>query len=304
LVPFTHDANPIDSGALIVIPDGILCQLPFEALRVPCDTGSKYLIETSAVSYCPSASSLVLLRNARGSSRWKKDLLAVGGPAYSRRDSQSGRELPEPLAAISSLPNELGEYLPALPFSRKEVMDISRFFPADMVDVLTGKDANEGKVKQWMPKDYRVIHLACHGYLDMNSPLRSALILSQPGPAEEDGLLQTREIYGLTINAGMVVLSACQSAAGPLEESEGLMAITRPFFFAGARSLVASLWQINDKTTVFFMHEFYQYLVQGRSASESLQAAKISMLNSPWNHPFFWAGFLLQGDPSALGMSK
>jgi CHAT domain-containing protein len=89
-----------------------------------------------------------------------------------------------------------------------------------------------------------------------------------------------------------------------LEGTEGLMAMARPFFFAGAHSLVASLWQINDRATVFFMHEFYRGLVQGRSASEALQKAKIRMLHSPWRHPFFWSSFLLQGDPAALAAAK
>jgi CHAT domain-containing protein/tetratricopeptide (TPR) repeat protein len=304
LVPFDQDGNDLSGRALIVIPDGILCQLPFEALRIPSGLGSKYLIETTPVSYCPSASSLLLLRDARRRIRWKKDLLAVGGPTYSRHDGQSGRVFRKSVEGNSSIQNEPGEYLSELPFSKKEVVDISRFFASNTVDVLTGKDANETGFKHTILGDYRIIHLACHGILDMPSPLRSALILSQPDPSKEDGLLQTREIYGLAINAGMVVLSACQSGLGPLEGGEGLMAIARPFFFAGARSLVASLWPINDRATVFFMHEFYRYLVQGRSASESLQGAKISMLNSVWRHPFFWASFLLQGDPSAFRIGK
>ena len=304
LVPFDHDGYAIRGRALIVIPDGILCQLPFEALRIPSNLGSKYVVETTPVSYCPSASSLLLLRNARDPSRWKKDLLAVGGPEYSRHDHQNGRVLRKSPENTSSVLNEPGEDLSGLPFSKKEVMDISRFFSSNTVDVLTGKAANETGIKHTILRDYRIIHLACHGILDTTSPLRSALVLSQPDPSIEDGLLQTREIYGLALNAGMVVLSACQSGTGPLEGREGLMTIARPFFFAGARSLVASLWQINDRATVFFMHEFYRYLVQGRSASESLQRAKIRMLNSGWRHPFFWASFLLQGDPSAFRITK
>jgi CHAT domain-containing protein/Tfp pilus assembly protein PilF len=304
LVPFASDPRALEGRALVVVPDGILYQLPFEALRVPCASGSKYLVEAAAVSYGPSASSLLFLRNSRGHGLWNKDLLALGGAVYSSPADPRTLLLHGPPAGLSSSPNESRQYLSALPFSEKEVLDISRFFASDAVDVLTGKAANETEFKHMMLRDYRIIHIACHGLLEPAAPMRSALVLSQPDPTKEDGLLQTREIYGLSMNAGIVVLSACQSGAGPLEGTEGLMAMARPFFFAGAHSLVASLWQINDRATVFFMHEFYRGLVQGRSASEALQKAKIRMLHSPWRHPFFWSSFLLQGDPAALAAAK
>jgi CHAT domain-containing protein len=169
-----------------------------------------------------------------------------------------------------------------------------------MSDVLTGESASETRLKTMALMDYRIIHFACHGSLDERFPFRSALILSSANTSEDDGLLQTREIYGLAMNAGMVVLSACQTAKGHLEKSEGPMALTRPFFFAGARSIIASLWPISDKATVFFMHEFYRNLILGRSKSESLRYAKIKMLDSSWGHPYYWASFMLQGDPSPL----
>jgi CHAT domain-containing protein len=125
------------------------------------------------------------------------------------------------------------------------------------------------------------------------------LVLSATDTAEDDGYLQTREIYGLAMNADLVVLSACQSSRGLIEGSEGPLTLARPFFFAGARSVIGSLWPINDKATVVFMDAFYRHLLGGGSAGEALRHAKKRMLATKWAHPYFWAGFMLEGDPSA-----
>lgn len=271
-----HELLPLDregafkrAKALIVIPDGILHNLPFETLRIRDGAGSRYLVEDMAVSYCPSASALAVLMSSKGQGKWKKGLLAVGATQ--------------------------------LPFSKKEVLDIANSLAAFGTDVLTGDAATEGAVKQWPLNDYRIIHFACHGFLDEGSPLRSALVLSDADAAGDDGLLQMREIYGLNLGADLVVLSACQTAAGRLERSEGPMGLARPFFFAGARSVIASLWPVNDQSTVAFMHDFYRSLAAGHPAGEALHDAKKRMLKSPWAHPFYWASFMLQGDPSAAG---
>jgi CHAT domain-containing protein len=303
-MPLEHDESFNRAKSLLVIPDGVLHHLPFEALRIPDGPGSKYLIEDVPVSYCPSASSLMLLKNAGKPGKWKKDLLAIGGPEYDPNDDFGGRAAPRRQLGMKTIRGRSEMHVLSLPFSKKEVLDIAKLFPAQMSDVLTGESANETRLKTMALMDYRIIHFACHGALDERFPSRSALVLSSANTSEDDGLLQTREIYGLAMNAGMVVLSACQTATGRLEKSEGPMALTRPFFFAGARSIIASLWPISDKATVFFMHEFYRNLVLGRSKSESLRYAKIKMLDSSWGHPFYWASFMLQGDPSPLTMTR
>ena len=303
-MPLERDESFNRAKSVLVVPDGVLYHLPFEALRIPDGPGSKYLIENVPVSYCPSASSLMLLKNAGKPGKWKKALLAIGGPAYDLNDDYGGRAVPGRQIGIKAIRGRSEMQVPSLPFSKKEVLDIAKQFPARMSDVLTGESASETRLKTMALVDYRIIHFACHGTLDERFPSRSALILSSANTSEDDGLLQTREIYGLAMNAGMVVLSACQTAKGHLEKSEGPMALTRPFFFAGARSIIASLWPISDKATVFFMHEFYRNLVLGRSKSESLRYAKIKMLDSSWGHPFYWASFMLQGDPSPLAMTR
>lgn len=301
LMPFEGDEVALGAKALIVIPDGVLYHLPFEVLRVPDGPAFRYLIEFLPVSYGPSASALMVLRRSPAPDRRQKDLLAVGSPQAGPRGRIGGSLTSQDRPASEIESGTQGHGLPDLPFSRKEILDVAALFPPTSVDILMGQQASEGRIKRLALTDYRIIHLATHGLLDERYPYRSALILAPTGAAEEDGRLQTREIYGLTMSAELVVLSACQTARGRLEDTEGPMALARPFFFAGARSVVASLWQINDRATVHFMREFYRNLALGRTKAESLRAAKLRLLGSEWAHPFFWAGFLLQGDPSALG---
>lgn len=295
LIPSDSEETVLAAKALIVVPDGVLHHLPFEALAVREGPGSRFLIEQVAVSYCPSASALSLLKSSVRPAYWKKELLAIGGPDYTRKGRRRSFS-PRRQAVLA----QEGIRLSPLPFSRKEVLDIARLFPSHSVDVLAGEDANESRIKDMILRDYQMIHFACHGSVNEQYPSRSALVLSPEEATENDGLLQVREIYGLTMDADLVVLSACQTARGALEREEGSMGLARSFFFAGARSVIASLWQVNDKTTVVFMRELYRRLIEGRSGSEALRSAKIKMLKSSRRHPFYWASFMLQGDPSTF----
>lgn len=302
LMPFDKAESLKKAKALIVVPDGILHNLPFEAVRLPGEEGTSYLVEELAVSYCPSSSALLALKDPMTPRSWKKEVLAIGGPNYGRsiRRVEGG---PSSRRGTSGTPDVLGGAdLAPLPFSEKEIRDIAKLFSAGSVDVLAGDAASESGLKMLPLKDYRIIHFACHGLLNERFPFRSALALSRAEASEDDGLLQMREIYGLSMNAELVVLSACQTGKGLLVGSEGLLGVARPFFFAGARSVIASLWTLNDQAAVVFMDEFYKGLIEGQPANEALRDAKRKMLGSKWAHPFFWAAFMLQGDPSAAGM--
>ncbi len=301
LLPFDEDEGLRKAKSIIVIPDGALHNLPFEAIRVRGEDGPRYLVEDMAVSYCPSSSSLLALKSPMKPRKWKKDVLAIGGPNYDQAIA-NGEAVPLARSAGGGTSGRLdGMTLPPLPFSRKEVLDIAKLFSAGAVDVLAGDAANEANIKRLSLKDYRIIHFACHGFLDERFPLRSALALSQTKASEDDGLLQMNEIYGLSMNAELVVLSACQTAKGLLVGSEGPLGVARPFFFAGARSVIASLWTLNDRASVVFMGQFYKALIAGQPTIEALRSAKTSMLGSKWAHPFYWAGFMLQGAPSFGG---
>jgi CHAT domain-containing protein len=296
LLPFVSRKEFRGAKRLIVIPDGILHYLPFETLRTVSANGARYLIEDYALSYCPSASSLLALRALRKNKSPRKDLLAVGAPRSLRRTDRSKE---------TALLEEDGGYfayrgggadLPSIPFSREEVLEVAKTFPKKRALVLLGEAASEDAVKTLPLDEFRIIHLACHGLLDEAHPFRSALVLSRKSSGEDDGLLQMREIYGLTTNADVVVLSACQTARGRLELAEGTMGLARPFFFTGARSVLASMWAVNDKAAVLLMREFYRQLRAGRAAADALRLAKMKFLKGPRSQPFYWASFVLIGN--------
>jgi CHAT domain-containing protein/Tfp pilus assembly protein PilF len=304
LIPAEMEEELKSTRTIIVVPDGILHYLPFETLRIPYGTGLSYLVEEASVAYCPSSSALIALMgpDRLPPSQWKKELLAVGGSIYQPKDGHDEGAPVKGHPVDKPIDFEEGIELRPLPFSRKEILDISKVFRPDAVDLLVGEDANEANVKAWPLTNYRIIHFACHGFLNVRYPFRSALVLSPGGNAEEDGFLQMREIYGLDVSADLVVLSACQTGNGLMERSEGTLGLSRPFFFAGARSVLASLWPIDDEATGAFMSDLYRAIAEGSSTAEALRHTKRKMLKSRWAHPYYWATFLLQGDPFVSGL--
>ena len=158
------------------------------------------------------------------------------------------------------------------------------------------KRLKEEILKKISLNDYKIIHFATHGLLDEDVVGRSGLVLTLDNDSQEDGFFQVREIYNSRLNADLVVLSACQTGKGKLEKGEGVSGLSRAFLFAGAESVVVSLWNINDKSTALFMSHFYKYLVRGESKAEALRQAKLKMIQSKYSHPYHWAAFVLVGD--------
>lgn len=304
ILPLAGEREFKELEAVIIIPDGILHYLPFETLPVNKKEPFAYLIEDLAISYCSSASSLFVLKRPRELNAPAKELLALGGALYGDEDGQTDNHgITLKTALWQQYYNEGYKFTP-LPFSKKEVLEIGKLFRKTEKSILIGNEATEGAIKNLPLGIYRLIHFACHGFLDEKYPFRSSLVLSYSGQQGDDGFLQMREIYNLEINADLVVLSACQTGSGVLERAEGPIGLTRSFFYAGARSVISSLWPINDKATVLFMREFYSFLLQGHSTTKALQLAKNRMLRSPWSRPFYWAGFVLSGDPMAVALGK
>ena len=284
---------------LVIIPDGILYYLPFETLipdqrEVTAD--SEYLIESHKISYVPSASSLAFLIDRGETRKYSRLLLAMGNPVYSFQLSSTKKNLKIYEEALREVYLNKGFDLSPLPFSKKEVKQISRYFPKGKIDVYTGAEAREEVVKNTSLTDYQIVHFACHGLLDEKAPSRSALVLTIDDNIEEDGFLQVREIHNLKLNANLVVLSACQTGRGRLENGEGIFGLPRVFFYAGAQSTISTLWKVNDKSTADFMRYFYQFLKMQNDKANSLRLAKIRMIRSEFSHPFFWAAFILNGD--------
>ena len=191
-----------------------------------------------------------------------------------------------------------GGSLQPLRHSRDEVKQISTLYRGQ-AEVYVGADATEEQAKAIGP-DVRFLHFAVHGLLDEKSPLNSALVLSTPSASNstENGYLQAWELYqNVHWDAELVVLSACEAALGQEVQGEGLMGLTRAVHYAGARSVLGTLWGVDDHQTEYVMTHFYSEMQAGKSKDEALRAAQLHLLHSRGGaSPFYWAAFSLDGD--------
>jgi CHAT domain-containing protein/Tfp pilus assembly protein PilF len=258
-----------EGAPLVVVPHAALNYLPFEVLA---DDRGRYLVERNAVSYAPSASSLAFLRGSARGVTPPEVVLAVGSPA------------------------SLGLLKP-LPYSGDEIRRVAAVFRPHGRR-LEGDAATERALRDAGPA--AIVHFATHALMDEARPDRSGLALS-PGTDDSDGVLQTREVYGLELDAALVTLSACQTALGRDVTGEGLLAMSRAFFYAGARSVAASLWSVNDKSTADLMARFYTRVRSGATFDRALAEAKRSFLGgrSARRHPYYWAPFVVTGHARA-----
>jgi CHAT domain-containing protein len=255
----------------IIVRDGQLHLVPFDALVEP---SGRYVVESRTVVYAPSATSFFLLRTAANRKSSARGLLAVGGVPY----QQSGTKLAD------------------LPSSRDEALDAAAELPNPSNTLLLGNEATETAFKQSVNR--RVIHLAVHAVANNTSPDRAALILLSDAQHGEDGSLYPSEIVQLPLDADLVVLSACDTAVGPVEGEEGISTLARAFLLAGARTVVSTLWTIDDDSTLYLMKVFYAELARKKSAPEALRVAKKSMLKKFGPRkavPYYWAGLTVEG---------
>ena len=297
------------SHTVIIVPDGTLGYLPFEALVTGSAHGRPaYLAEKFAVVNGPSASALVSVRAMHRDVSWPKALLAFGDPTLATATSlpqlasvKSPNDTTPPLRGNSLLEDysERGFSLVRLPYAREEVRAIGRLFPVSKRQLYLGSDAREETVKTEKLDDFRFIHFASHGFLDEARPGRSGILLARAPDSAEDGILQVGEIMRLKLNADLVTLSACSTGLGRLVNGEGVLGLSRAFLYAGAANVAVSLWDVNDSATASLMESFYGNLNRGMPKSEALRQAKLSLLVGAqhlWQHPYFWAAFILEGE--------
>ncbi|MBS3819143.1 CHAT domain-containing protein [bacterium] len=298
LFPF-QDLNSKEVSHLVIIPDGVLYYLPFETLIPPGiqePSFSDCLVSRHKISYAPSSSSLRLLLKRGSRVPPPRALVAFGNPCYSSISSSKEKKKTSPSQILKELYQKKGFDISPLPYTKKEIKKISRYFPEKATRIFGDKEVREKVVKSFPLHRYKVIHFACHGLLDEEFPFRSALVLSLHDQKGNDGFLQVREIWNLKMKAELVVLSACQTGRGKLEKGEGLLGLARVFFYSGAQSVVCTLWKIGDKPTSRFMNFFYKFLKKGKDKAEALRLAKLEMMKTQYAHPFFWASFVLNGE--------
>ena len=179
------------------------------------------------------------------------------------------------------------------------MLAIGRLFPAPQRQIYLGEQAREETVKAEKLDDYRYIHFASHGFIDEAVPARSGILFSRDANSAEDGVLQMGEIMRLKLNADLVTLSACSTGLGKAVKGEGILGLTRAFFYAGARNVAVTLWNVNDSATAELTKAFYQNLNRHLPKSAALRQAKLTLLrgeNAAWRHPYFWAAFVLVGE--------
>jgi CHAT domain-containing protein len=272
---------------LCIIPDGLLWELPFQALQ---SREEHYLIEDFAIFHMPSLSVLKELKGRKGMGKEvNPSLLALGNPIIGA-------------GTVSALQDQKrGERFDPLPDAETEVKTLAQFFDPNQSRILIGDHADEQTFKSIAP-GYSIIHCATHGMFDNRHPLYSFLLLAKDKDAtNDDGLLEAREILDLKLNADLVVLSACETARGRIGTGEGVVGLSWAFFASGCRSTLVTLWKVNSASTSEWMTSFYQNLTSKARQNYLMRAnavrlATVKMMKDhQYRHPFYWAGFILIG---------
>src|SRR3954447_33631 len=279
-------AFPAGIRRLVVVPDGPLHRVPFDALRL---ADGRAAVERWAIGVAPSAAVASALRRRPEPSGAASRLLALGDPVFTgptlslaMRDAETYR---------SAFDRAGG--LPRLTGSGEEAREVARYASSG-ADVRLREEASESWLKRADLDRYRVIHLATHALVDETSLANTVLALSPGG--DEDGFVSPGDLAALHLDADLVVLSACRTAGGVTVAGEGVQGLTTPLLAAGARAVVATQWRIGDRSTVRLVDDLYAALAQGRPVADALQEAKLAAIRrgAPAGE---WAGFTVVGDP-------
>ena len=258
---------------LVIVPDGPLWELPFQALISPA---GKHLIEDTTVFYAPSLAAAremhTLRRDSMDASR---TLLAIGAPAKSAAS------------------------LPPLREAQSELRQVGQIYGAAAAEVLMGEQADKERWKADAP-NYRILHVATHGVMDSNNPLSSFFDLNRAAGDPEDSILSAREILKMSLRADVAVLSACEMARGKYRFGEGMIGMSWAFLIAGTPTTVVSQWKVDSASTTRLMVAFHKNLKSHpdfSGKSDALRSAALALFENPqYKHPFYWAGFVVIGD--------
>lgn len=290
-----------DRKNFTIVPDGAITYLPFEALLSE-DADMEYInyltlpymIRKYSVGYSQSAT---LMFSERLKSKPTEKKVLAFAPLYSN---------PISISDTVAFRQDVGgsDFLLPLGGIIKEVQSIKETVPSR---VFMNEKATEANFKKHAP-DYNVLHLAMHTIMKDDNPLHSLLAFTtaesnDPADTIEDNRLYAYEIYNLSLNAEMAVLSSCSSGFGKMHKGEGMMSLARGFYYAGCPSIVMTLWQVSDKSSSELMTDFYKYLKKGKSKQEAMRLAKIDYLETAddlTSNPYFWSGFVILGDSSPI----
>lgn len=310
LQPFAADLTNLKR--LVIIADGSLQLVSFSALTISPNE-FRPLAESLEIVNAPSFSSLVYLKENQINRRISPDkrLAIFADPIFQEDDERFGTAknprrknslIPtEESAKLAQTLRDFGvERLARLPFSGIEAREIAKLSPPQQTVLSLGADASRQKFLNGDYNSYQVLHFATHGFLNQQNPDLSGLVLSlyDEKRQSQNGFLRVIDLYSLRLNANLVVLSACQTGLGKEVDGEGIIGLTRGFMFAGASSVVSSLWKVEDAATAELMKRFYRAMLkENKSPSAALRTAQNELRQIPrWRNPNNWAGFTLTGD--------
>jgi CHAT domain-containing protein len=326
--------SQLGTERLVVVADGALQYVPFAALSVVSGQSSvaertaknklptsdsrqltteRPLIVDHEIVSLPSASALAVQRRGLAGRKPAPNAVAViADPVFSAADERLRAQAKTGAATqahgdgdastriIEHLADDSGLIIRRLKFTRQEADQILAEAPrAKNLRAIDFK-ANRATATGGELSKYRYVHFATHGYIDSERSDLSAIVLSlvDEEGKPQDGFLRAHEIYNLNLPAELVVLSACETGLGKEIRGEGLVGLTRGFMYAGARRVVVSLWNVNDKATAELMARFYRGMLrQNKTPAAALRAAQIEMSRQKqWQSPYYWAAFVLQGE--------
>ena len=291
--------NPIEdkiiADNLIIIPDGRISYVPFDALLTKEIDSTKldyrnapFLIKNYSTGYSYSST---LHFNPIEHNRVQNQSVLAFAPTYS---NLLGQEI-----TLNLLRNIDKDRLLTLPGVKEEVKKISKIVETDSY---LDNYASEYNFKKYADR-YRILHLAMHTLIDDENPMMSKLAFTQSVDTTEDNFLHTYEIYNMKFNASLAVLSSCSSGYGTFQEGEGIQSLARSFAYAGCPSILMTLWEVSDFSTVFVMNKFYTYLKEHQAKPEALRKAKMDFLadaDQLRSNPFFWSSYVIIGDSSPI----
>jgi CHAT domain-containing protein/tetratricopeptide (TPR) repeat protein len=306
-------AGRLAGRRLVVVPDGVLEMLPFAALPEPsAEPGQKEdpLVVRHEIAYLPSASVLAALRREPAPPPAERTLAVLADPVFDRRDprvaaaaaviAEGAVDTPPPSLPASPTVDVTRAGFARLPGSRREAEAIAALVEPRQARVLLDFQASRRALLDGALAGSRILHLATHGVIDTRTPELSGLVLSlvDERGAPQDGFLGLRDVFGLRLDAELVVLSGCETALGKELRGEGLMGLTRGFLYAGARRVAASLWRVQDRATAELMTRFYQgLLTHGLPPAAALREAQLALLGDRrFAAPAYWAPFIVVGD--------
>lgn len=297
---------------LILVSDGVLMSIPFEALITKLNSPQtnlkkgegqtfrhlNYLLNDYEVSYAYSSGLLIEQLNKDARQEEPSKVFAGFAPSYQGFNKLMADAESQPM--VSELVRS-GNY--NLPGAKEEV--------AKIADLLNGEalfdDLATEKNFKSVASEYQFLHLAMHGLINDKQPSLSKLLFTPLRDSLEDNYLHAAEIYATQINADMIVLSACNSGLGFFNQGEGIMSLSRAFSYAGSPSVMHSLWNAQDKVTSQIMVSFYQGLEEGKTKAEALRDAKLAYLESAhgaYLHPYYWSAFVINGNYEAVDFDE